>query len=154
MLNLALRRASRSWSSIHAGDIGLKLQNARETLLQAHSYMENLGKEIETMNHFKLTESDIRRLTDHLLPVNDSMSDLQKKNIATQKEDLLERYYHAPDLKDLPNNAYRFINAVSDFATHAEPLRRTNNYHEALFARVIDGHAMIDKAYQMLSDAA
>ena len=154
MLNLAIRRAARSWSSIHAGDIGLKLQNARETLLYANNYMGHLGKVIEELNHHKLTSADIVNLADNLLPVDESMSDMQKKNVKSQKDDLLNRYYDAPDLVELPDNAYRFINAVSDFATHAEPLRRRNNYQEALFARVIDGHAMIDKAYQMLSHAA
>ena len=46
------------------------------------------------------------------------------------------RYFDAPDLQDLGKNAYRFINAVSDFATHADPIRRTKNYRENLFASV------------------
>lgn len=50
-------------------------------------------------------------------------------------------------------NAYRFINAVSDFATHAEPLRKTANYKENLFSRTIDGNPLIDKAYQMVQVA-
>lgn len=63
------------------------------------------------------------------------------------------RYYDAPDLKGVGDNAYRFINAVSDFATHAEPLRRTANYKENLFVRTMDGNPMIDKAYQLVCAA-
>ena len=59
----------------------------------------------------------------------------------------------APDLQKVGNNAYRFINAVSDFATHANPLRRTANYNENLFAKTIDGNPLIDKAYQLLKTA-
>ncbi len=44
------------------------------------------------------------------------------------------------------NNAYRFINAVSDFATHSRPLRMTANYKENVFARTIDGNPLIDKS--------
>ncbi|MDE7206598.1 MAG: hypothetical protein K2N90_05495, partial [Lachnospiraceae bacterium] len=62
-------------------------------------------------------------------------------------------YYDAPDLKDVGGNAYRFINAVSDFATHSNPLRRTANYNENLFIRTMDGNPMIDKAYQLLCAA-
>jgi len=40
-------------------------------------------------------------------------------------------------------------NAVSDFATHAEPIRRTKNYRENLFLKTVEGNPMIDKAYQM-----
>lgn len=50
-------------------------------------------------------------------------------------------------------NAYRFINAVSDFATHNKPLRETANYKENLFMRTLDGHAMIDQAYRMIKAA-
>lgn len=38
------------------------------------------------------------------------------------------RYFDAPDLQGVGKNAYRFVNAVSDFATHADSLRRTANY--------------------------
>ena len=58
-----------------------------------------------------------------------------------------------PDLQKIGNNAYRFINAVSDFATHSEPLRRTANYNESLFARTVDGNPLIDKAYQLVKAA-
>ncbi len=64
-----------------------------------------------------------------------------------------KRYYDAPDLKDMGKNAYRFINAVSGFATHADLLRRTANYNENLFIRTMDGNAMIDKAYQLVGTA-
>ena len=54
----------------------------------------------------------------------------QKKNIFRLREDMKMRYFDAPDLKNVGKNAYRFINAVSDFATHAQPLRKTANYKE------------------------
>ena len=63
------------------------------------------------------------------------------------------RYYEAPDLQKVGNNAYRFINAVSDFATHSSPLRRTANYNENLFARTVDGNPLIDRAYQLVKAA-
>ena len=59
------------------------------------------------------------------------------------------RYFDAPDLKQVGNNAYRFVNAVSDFATHAKPLRETSTYKENLFLKTVEGNALIDRAYQM-----
>lgn len=63
------------------------------------------------------------------------------------------RYFDAPDLTGLPNSAYRFINAVSDFATHASPIRKTEKYKENLFLRTMEGNALIDRAYQMAKAA-
>jgi hypothetical protein len=51
-------------------------------------------------------------------------------------------------------NAYRFICAVSDFATHAKPLRETKSYQENMFAKTIDGNPLIDKAFEMMREAA
>ena len=65
-----------------------------------------------------------------------------------------QRYWDAPDLSHIGMNGYRFINAVSDFATHAEPIRRTKNYNENLFLRTVEGNPMIDRAYQMVLSAA
>jgi hypothetical protein len=69
------------------------------------------------------------------------------------KEDVKARYFDAPDLQHVGKNAYRFVNAVSDFATHAKPIRARANYREALFARTVDGNAMIDRAYRMVTPA-
>ena len=69
------------------------------------------------------------------------------------KQDMKLRYFDAPDLKELGNNAYRFVNAVSDFATHAEPRRKTANYRENMFAKTADGNPLIDKAYQLVTAA-
>ena len=63
------------------------------------------------------------------------------------------QYFYAPDLKGVGKNAYRFLNAVSDFATHAKPLKERANYRESLFARTVDGNPVIDRAYQMVKAA-
>ena len=78
------------------------------------------------------------------------MSIQQKKNMQSLQEDMKIRYFDAPDLKHVGKNGYRFINAVSDFATHSRPLRETANYKENLFAKTVDGNSMIDKAYNMV----
>ncbi len=68
----------------------------------------------------------------------------------TIREDMKLRYFEAPDLKHVGKNAYRFINAVSDFATHSKPLRNTANYRENMFAKTIEGNPLIDKAYELV----
>lgn len=152
-LNLALASAKRSWSMVHTGDIKSKLGEAKKTLFLADAYMESLGKEFEVLQRQKMTEKKVREYISQLLPADENATDQQKKNMERLREDLTARYFDAPDLKGLGNNAYRFINAVSDFATHAEPLRKTANYKESLFARTVDGNPLIDRAYQMVQAA-
>lgn len=152
-LNLALSTAKRSFSMIHTGDIKGKIQEARNTLFMAEEYMDNLGKELEQLHKQKVTDRQVEEYIEQLLPIENNASSNQMKNIRKLRQDMKSRYYDAPDLQGVGFNAYRWINAVSDFATHASPLRRTANYNENLFARTIDGNPMIDKAYQMIRAA-
>ena len=101
----------------------------------------------------KLTDKQVMEYIEVLLPIEDGSTPQQEKNMKRLQEDMKIRYFDAPDLQDVGKNAYRFVNAVSDFATHAEPLRRTANYRENLFSRTVEGNPMIDKAYQMVCAA-
>lgn len=152
-LNLALATAKRSWSMIHTGDVMEKMTEARDTLFMAEKYMTNLGKEFENLRQKQLTDDKVQEYIEVLLPYEDDSTPIQKKNVRRLREDLRKRYFDAPDLKDVGNNAYRFVNAVSDFATHADPIRRTKNYKENLFSRTVDGNPLIDKAYQLVAAA-
>ena len=59
-----------------------------------------------------------------LLPVEENYYHTAKRGIERLREDMRMRYFDAPDLKDIGNNGYRFINAVSDFATHSTPKKK------------------------------
>lgn len=152
-LNIALSTAKRSWSMIHTGNIGEKLGEARTTLFQAGKYMEALGAELERLRKIRLTQRAVRDYIELLLPLEDGASAQQRKNVMALREDLEMRYFDAPDLRDLGDNGYRFVNAVSDFATHVRPLRKTAKYKENLFARTIDGNPLIDTAYKIVNAA-
>lgn len=152
-LNLALNTAKRSFSMMHTGDIREKVLEARQTLFMAEEYMDQLGTEFERLRAKTLGENQVKDFIERLLPIEDGATITQIKNVKRQREDMALRYFDAPDLRDLGNNAYRFVNAVSDFATHAEPLRRTPSYNENLFSRTMEGNPLIDRAYQLAQAA-
>lgn len=152
-LNLALDTAKRSWSMVHTGDIKGKIQEAKATLFMAEEYMDNLGREFERLRKVQMTDEQVKEYIELLLPLEKNATLTQLRNIKKLREDMASRYFDAPDLQNVGNNAYRFINAVSDFATHADPLRRTANYNENLFARTVEGNPLIDRAYQMVCAA-
>jgi hypothetical protein len=100
-----------------------------------------------------VSDEEVLEYVELLLPMDESMTPHQRKNIRRLREDMKSRYFDAPDLQDVGRNAYRFVNAVSDFATHSSPLRKTANYRENLFARTVEGNPLIDRAYQLVSIA-
>jgi len=153
-LNLALRQAKRTWSTRHVGNISDKLHEAQTTLELAHNYMAELNKEIDILNTIRLSDSKVISYINELIPLPDDATDIQKKNVNQLRDDIITRYYEAPDLRVLDKNAYRFINSVSDHATHVTPIRNTANYQENLFMKTLEGHPVIDRAYAMIKAAA
>lgn len=153
-LNLALDRAKRIWTTKHTENVMSRVHEAQETLGLAERYMRELGRGIDTLSKIKLPDKKVMELMAEFFPVTEDMNDVQKKNNKRLLEDMKRRYWEAPDLAHVGKNGYRFVNAISDFATHAAPIRRTKNYNENLFLRTVEGNAMIDKAYKMVLAAA
>jgi len=153
-LNLALNNAKRIWSTIHVGDLANKMDEAHNTLQLAEKYMGKLGEEFSRLSRIRLPDTKIMEYIEMLLPMDDEPSEIHQRNVTRIREDLKMRYFDAPDLQHVGRNAYRFICAVSDFATHAEPSRKTANYREKVFAKTIIGNPLIDKAYEFVNEAA
>lgn len=153
-LNLALRKANRIWSTKHTGEIHSRMDDARETLFRAEEYMDELNNEMYRLADISFTDKEVDQFIQELIPLPKNASAQQEKNTERLWNDLKVRYHKALDLKHLVGNGYKLINAVSDFATHAEPLRKTDSYQENLFAKTLDGNPLIDKAHRMILQAA
>ena len=153
-LNLALKSAKRTWASKHTENVLTRVHAARETLWLAETYMGELGHSIDDLSQIKLTDKKVMELMQGFFPVAEDLPEIQRKNNLRLLEDLKRRYFDAPDLSHVGKNGYRFLNAVSDFATHAEPIRRTKNYEENLFLRTVEGNPLVDKAYKLVLAAA
>lgn len=153
-LCMALQTAQRSWSTRHTGDIGDRMEDAKETLFRAVEYMDCLGKEVERLHGIQIPRRQAEKEVQKLLPIPEKATPLQEKNVEGQRRGIMQRYLEAPDLKSLPENGYRLYNAVSDFANHAKPLRETGSYRENLFARTVDGSPLLDRAHKLILQAA
>ncbi|MEY8334900.1 DUF932 domain-containing protein [Lachnospiraceae bacterium 47-T17] len=152
-LNLALRTAKRTWTAKHTTSIMERIDDAKVTLQLAERYMAEMGKGVDRLARTQLTDKKVMEYMSEFFPINMEMTAAQRKNNLVLLNDMKARYFDAPDLKGTGKNGYRFINAVSDFATHAEPIRRTKNYRENLFLKTVEGNPMVDKAYQMVAAA-
>lgn len=153
-LNLALSNAKRFWTTTHTGDIKSKLDKAKKTLLLAEYYMDKLAVEVDYLNRIKMPDQKIMEYIELLLPLPDNATKIQEKNVELLRSDMKLRYFEAPDLEHVGKNGYRFINAISDFATHAKPLRETASFKENLFMRTMEGNPLIDKAYELVLASA
>jgi len=129
------------------------MDEAYITLQLAEKYMTNLGNEFSKLSKIKLTDSKVIEYIEMLLPMDEQPTEIHRKNIERFREDLKNRYFKASDLEHVGRNVYRFMCAVSEFATHAKPLRESSSYREGVFAKTVDGNPLIDKAYEMALSA-
>lgn len=153
-LNMALSSASRSWSTKHIGDMSYKLEEARQTLKLANSYMNMLDEEADKLANMKISEDEIHKILDEMFPINeDKDSDRKKANVANAKNEIMICYM-APDIAKYIGTKYGFLNAVSDWVGHSTPARNTASYRENNWGRIIDGHPIFDLAYNLCTKSA
>lgn len=151
MLNLALKKADRSWATKHTNHIYSKLEEAKYTLGLANKYMEELNNEAERLATIKMSDNEIEKIFDILFPV-DVLNDSQRKidNIAVMKNNFIQ-CYNADDIKQFKGTAYGAINAMSDFVSHKDPARNTIDYYENSWNRLVNGHSDLDRFYKAVA---
>ena len=149
-LNMALRGAKRVWSARHTGSITSKLDDARETLQFANNYIKATQETFEELYKVKLNDISLHRMLNNIVPITEDMSDRQKENQKTIRDDILLRYEEAPDLKVLDQTGARLVQAVADTTSHLEPFRLTANWKENRFKNTLDGNKLLDKTVGIL----
>ena len=149
-LNLALDSAKRAWSVRHTGSLQSKMHEARSCLRMANRYMGALAEKADRMANTTITRDQLNRILDELFPVDEHTTEREKQNIKKLRDEYMVCYF-APDLVKFRDTAWGAYNAMSDMITHNAPLRKTENYRENNWGRLMDGHVMMDKMTALLN---
>ena len=150
MINLALKKANRIWTSKHTGHIYTKLEEAKYTLGLVNKYMLNLKEEADRLSNISITDTKIEEIFDKMFPVNlNEDSERKINNISVLKDNYI-KCYNEDDIKQFKNTAYGALNAFIDLINHKEPVRVTTNYYENSWNKLINGHPYIDTFHKML----
>lgn len=143
-LNLALDTARRSWSVRHTGDLQSKMHEARVCLQMANAYMGELAKEADRLANTTVTRAQLDQILEELFPADESSSHREKENVKKLKDEFMVCYF-APDILKFRGTAWGAVNAMSDMISHNAPRRKTANYRENNWGRIMDGHILMDK---------
>ena len=149
-LNLALNTAKRMWSAKHTTNISARLTEARHTLRLANDYMGSLGETAEQLAYSKISTDEIMKILAELFPIEDTASDRQKNTVQKVKDEIMYCYMQ-PDIAKFLGTKYGFVNAVADWCDHAEPQRNTSDYQANNWGRIINGHPILDRAYELVT---
>jgi phage/plasmid-like protein (TIGR03299 family) len=149
-LNLALSGAKRAWSTPHLGNIQAKLQEARTTLQIADEYLTKLDEEADRLANEKLSEGEVEQVITLMLPLPQKATERQKKTVQAAKDGIMACMIR-PDIMQYLGTKYGFLNAVSDYVGHSNPIRQTKNYSDNRWDQIIIGHRLLDKAYSLVT---
>lgn len=149
-LNLALGTAKRTWSVRHTGDMQSKMHEARICLEMANAYMDELSQTADRLANTTVPRDKLGEILDEMFPITEDSSDREKRNLQKLKDEYMVCYY-APDILKFRGTAWGAVNAMSDMISHNAPRRKTVNYRENNWGRIMDGHAMLDKFVSMVA---
>lgn len=148
-LSLALDTAKRHWAMRHTGNLEAKLDEAKRALELARDYMTNFEVVADQLANTTITEEDQIKVLESLFPIDENDTERKKRN-AMEERASFQMCMFAPDILKFKGTAYQMVQAASDFATHIAPQRMTSTYKERNFDKVLNGHIVIDKTFEMM----
>jgi phage/plasmid-like protein (TIGR03299 family) len=149
--DLAIKSASRKWAIRHMGaDLNTRLVEATKTLELNNMYRDALTVNAEMLATKKLTDNEFTEFLNKLIPFTSEDSDCVKNRAISAQENV--RMLSAVDnLDNFKNTAWGAFQAVADYAYHTTPNRLTETYAQNQMKWAIDGHPLVQTAFDMLS---
>lgn len=150
-LNLALSSAKRSWAMKHVGDMTAKLDEARRTLELADRYMMHLDGAALQLANVTVTDEKLEKILSEMFPLKEDATERQKNTVKAVKDEFMICYF-MPDLAKFRGTGWGVVNAMADMVDHSKPRRDTGNYRENNWARIMDGHELVDRVTAKVMD--
>ena len=151
-LNFALASASRSWSTRHIGDMASKKIEAMNALGLADEYIKALDNAADELACIKFDENLLIPMINDICGFDPATDSDRKKENAKQIYSNLMRCWKMPDVDNFRNTAYGALLAVTDMVDHYAPNRYTQTYQENNWGKIINGHQIVDKAYNFIQN--
>lgn len=147
---LATREATQKFSIRHCNAVKDKLEIAKDTLRQNQKYIEAMKRNCEKLATTKFNQGQFLQLVDELIPVSNTMTPAIALR-ADEKRNQLMLAYNENDVQNYKGTAYQAILAVSDYESHVEPVRSTDNKF-IYMNRVLAGMVMIAKTVEVIKE--
>jgi hypothetical protein len=151
---MMLDSASFKYSVKHTGDIETKLKQVRLYINSSHTYITSLEDTLKKAIVYK-PNFTIEEFVEHLIKDKDEDSKLVLKRKAETREELISIHNTKDDLSNYKGTAFGYLSSVSDYISHTNPLRNSNNQDTInnTFINNINGNTLLVDAYNILKVA-
>lgn len=133
--SMAFKNAKASITISHTKSLEDKMKNARKVLITAADYMNNFKNQAEELYKKKLSKDAIDDLIEELFPEPETPSKRQIEAVE-EKRNRFFAAYNDEDNLNFRGTAWGLVNAYSDYLTHLEPARKTENWADNKFVQV------------------
>lgn len=149
MLNFAISSATRRFSIRHIGNVSGKLEEANRVLHLSEDYLVKCDEEYQKLALMRMNDLMFQKFLKDLFPISKDDSPKKIQNQLDMRNALADKY-EVDDLSNFHGTAFGALNAVSDYVAHTEPLRMTDAYFGNLFQKCMEGHPVLDRAYELV----
>ena len=133
--SMAFKNAKASITISHIKSLEDRMKNARKVLITAADYMNNFKNQAEELYKKKLSKDAIDDLIEELFPEPETLSKRQLEAVE-EKRNRFFAAYNDEDNLNFRGTAWGLVNAYSDYLTHLEPARKTENWADNKFVQV------------------
>lgn len=134
--NYAFANSRNTITIKHSKQMDWKIPAARDTLKSINEMMQNLGEEANRMASEKISKADFERFVTNMFPIKGDILDPKQIEKAEAIRAEFINAYNAEDNRNFHNTVWGLVNAYSDFETHKNPGRKTENWEEGRFLTV------------------
>ena len=127
----------------HQGEMEKKLLAARETMQGVYNYVKNYEETASTLATEKITPKKFNEIVEGYFKIPEEASDRSTRIILEKRERFLEAY-NADDNQNFRGSKWGVINAFSDFTTHDEYVRKTDNWQTSKFLNSLSPVSMTE----------
>lgn len=131
----SFKEANNVVSLRHSSNIQERMEEAKQVLSFAASYMDCFKKDAEELAAKKLSESQVNSIVETYFELPAEATERKAELIQQKKQSFLTAY-NAEDNQNFKGTAWGLVNAFTDFHTHQEPGRATDTAANRKFLKV------------------
>ena len=135
--------SKRSWNAMHTKSVSKKIDLANKTLDFSKSYFESLINDTNRYASIKVSNINKLAFIEAMFPMPSDVSERKYDNVSECRESL--KVYINGD------TAFDLIMAVSQYITNLSPKRKTKNFEDNKFWSILNGHYLLDRAYDIVN---
>jgi phage/plasmid-like protein (TIGR03299 family) len=154
-LPIALANSPRIWSVQHTKSAEKRMKEAQKSMQFIEKYLTVYPMFVDRLMETKISEAGFARIADTLFPIPVATETNTKKvESSIEARNTFEQIYdETPDLDAIRGTAWGVYNAYSDYVSHKQAIRQTENYEMNRFIGNFVGRNL-EFAQQIILNAA